>query len=69
MPTIDKRGALHAANGQYTFKPGTETTYDLESLTQSLIDSAKDRINYQADQKCCDLCGNISEKGTYVPVQ
>jgi len=22
MPTIDKHGALHAANGQYTFKPG-----------------------------------------------
>jgi len=32
MPTIDKNGALHASNGQYTFKPGGDTgSYNLEA--------------------------------------
>jgi len=28
-PTIDRNGAVHAANGQYTFKPGQSAGYDL----------------------------------------
>jgi len=46
MPNIDKNGALHAANGQYTFKPGTSNmSYDLDEPQLPSIEEIESEIN------------------------
>jgi len=66
MPTIDKRGALHDALGQYTFKPGSFDLYDLDSPAVT-----QDDIEYFSSGNCAifadELHTQLAERLKDVP--
>jgi len=72
MPTIDKHGALHAANGQYTFKPGNGfMSYDLGDFDPSLdtsiyCNNCSNKISGTQFTVLCEPCSVLGNQPTKV---